>query len=733
MLKPVWRVSVDTGGTFTDCLAIDPEGREHRAKVLSSSALRARVLAVLDPQTLRLDAAVNVPDGFFVGYRFRRLAEAGPGIEITASREEGCELGLAAPLARPPAVGEGCELLSPEEAPVLAARLITRTPAAAALPPLALRLATTRGTNALLEGKGARVALLITHGFGDLLAIGTQQRPDLFALAVAKVPPLAVRTVEVEERLAADGRVLVPLAPAAVEALGRELAADGIEAVAVAFLHSYRNPVHEEAAAAALGRAGHTWISLSSHLSPLVKILPRAETAVVDAYLAPLLHGYLERVQRANAGGSLHVMTSAGGLVAAASFRPKDSLLSGPAGGVVGMARAGRRAGFERLIGFDMGGTSTDVCRFDRDYDYVFAHRVGAAELVAPALAIETVAAGGGSICRHEDGQLKVGPESAGAAPGPACYGAGGPLTITDVNLLLGRLVPSYFGIPLDRRAAELALAELAAEVPGVTAEELLDGLLAIADERMADAIRSVSVARGYDPSGYALVAFGGAGGQHAAAVAELLGITTVIVPPDAGLLSAVGLGAAVIERFRERPVLAPLTAVLGQLRSWFGELAAAAVAAVVAEGVSGDEVVVRRRLVALRLLGQEATVALEWDPELDLTAAFARAYAELYGYPPPARAIEVESLRVVASSRDEVIEREPEAIASGAAATGHHRAWLGGFWREVPTFDRRALAPGATLVGPALVLERHATTLLPPGWRGRVAGSGALVLLRPT
>ncbi len=357
-------------------------------------------------------------------------------------------LELDAPLDEGPLEGAAFELRSPEEAPVLAARLVTGTPLGAPLPPMALRLATTRGTNALLERKGAATALFITRGFGDLLRIGTQQRPDLFALAIEKPEPLYREVVEVPERLAADGSVLLPLDAEAVREAGRRLRAAGIETAAVALMHSFRNPAHEEELGEILRGCGFRYVSLSSQLAPLIKLLPRAETAVVDAYLAPILDRYLSGVAGALAEGSLHVMTSAGGLVRAGSFQAKDALLSGPAGGVVGAALSGRRSGLDRVIAFDMGGTSTDVARYDGDFEYLFEHRVGDAHLVAPALAIESVAAGGGSICSYDGIQLRVGPESAGAWPGPACYGAGGPLTLTDVNLLLGRLDPGRFEIP---------------------------------------------------------------------------------------------------------------------------------------------------------------------------------------------------------------------------------------------------------------------------------------------
>jgi 5-oxoprolinase (ATP-hydrolysing) len=770
-----WRVWVDTGGTFTDGVAVDGDGRVRRAKVLSSSALRALVGAA--PAGRRVELAglpAGLPEDFFAGWRLVVLGSsgeaAGPGgrgeervevsgaapggrrepvdgIEVAGSSPDG-RVELAEPVAEAGAgLAEGArvELRSGEEAPVVAARLLTRTPASQPLPRLAMRLATTRGTNALLERRGAPVALVVTRGFGDVLAIGDQRRPELFALAVVKPRPLYAAVVEVDERLAADGSVLEALDPEAVEAAGRRLVADGIDAAAVAFLHAYADPRHERAAGEALRRAGMRRVALSSELAPLIGLLPRAETAVVDAYLAEVLTGYLDRVAGAlGQGSTLHVMTSAGGLVRRGEFRAKDSLLSGPAGGVVGAARAGRASGFRRVIAFDMGGTSTDVARFDGDYEYVFEHRVGDARLLAPALAIESVAAGGGSVCGFDGAAFTVGPGSAGADPGPACYGAGGPLTLTDVDLLLGRLDPDRFGLPLDPDAAERALERLlaAAAAAGRPAERerALPGLLAIADERMAEAIRRISVRRGFDPAGYVLVAFGGAGAQHACAVAGLLGNRTVLVPRDAGLLSALGLGAAVIERFAHRQVLMPLGACGGgRLAGWLDELGEAARRAVAAEGIAEGEAAVRRRLAELRFAGQESALEVEigagGDVRHDLAAvvgdAFAERYRERYGYLPEGREIELVALRVAASSADATLEpaaEEPRAPAAASSAAGRRRAWFDG-WRETPVYDRDALRTGARLAGPALVFEAHSATVLPPGWSLTVDRVGALRL----
>ena len=744
-----WRVWIDTGGTFTDCVAVEPRGAVRRAKVLSSSALRGRVVET-EGRMVGVDVGWPVPADFFAGCRFHPLAAGNDGVEVERWEEGVLTLAEAVEVE----IGERFEIRSPEEAPVLAARLVTGTAHGRELPPMALRLATTRGTNALLERRGAKVALFVTRGFADLLEIGTQQRPDLFALAVRKPKPLYERVVEVDERLDAEGGTLREPDLEAVSEAGAELVSAGIDGAAVALLHSYRAPEHERRVAAELRRAGIARVAESAELAPLIKILPRAETAVVEAYLAPVLEDYLDGVAAAlpaAEGTSLHVMTSAGGLVRRDGFRAKDSLLSGPAGGVAGAARAGRRAGLTKLLGFDMGGTSTDVSRYDGDFEYVFEHRVGDAHLVAPALGLETVAAGGGSICAFEGGRLKVGPESAGARPGPACYGAGGPLTLTDVNLLLGLLDPERFGIPVDPEAAEAAFERVrraladageATERDTLSDELLLEGFRAIADERMAEAIRSISVRRGYDPAEYTLVAFGGAGGQHACAVAARLGVETVLVPADAGLLSALGLGHAVVERFAQRQVLTPLgelgTDGLGELLAELGEEAVAAVRREGTESEAGDEgaaVEVRRRILHLRFAGQESTLAVDLERDGEVTAdtvraAFADAYRERFGYLPDDRELEVESARVVASTRP-AAEARPEQPPQpfDAEPAAHRRARFAGATHDAAAFERPALAPGARFAGPALVYEAHGATVVEPGWSGRVDGSGALIL----
>jgi 5-oxoprolinase (ATP-hydrolysing) len=743
-VPPLWQLWIDTGGTFTDCVATSPDGAVQCIKVLSSGAVRATVVSE-QANGLRLKTPFDLPERFFEGYDLAPLSGGAPArvkewlADGSCRLEEGSGSRKANRFERDNVV----ELVSPENAPILAARIATATALGEALPACDLRLATTRGTNALLERAGSRTALFVTEGFADLLLIGDQARPDIFALNIERPAPLYERAVEVGGRLDAEGRELVPLDEEGLAAAARSLALEGFRAAAVALMHSYRNPAHERLAAGILRAAGFETVSCSAELAPLIKIVPRAHTAVVDAYLGRAVGGYLETTGAALSGVSPEekgrvaprVMTSAGGLASFSSYRPKDSLLSGPAGGVVGAAAAGRASGVERVIGFDMGGTSTDVSRYDGDFEYNFEFRVGDATVVAPALAIETVAAGGGSICGVDHGQLKVGPESAGARPGPACYGAGGPLTITDVNLLLGRIDPAAFGLPIDVAAAERRSAEVLAGLSGEE-EELLGGFLQVANERMADAIRRISISRGYDPADYALVSFGGAGGQHACAIATELGMRTVIVPRDTSLLSAVGLGQAVLERFAHRQVLEPLNAAtVGPLVE---ELEREALAQLVGErGANLEGAAVRRRIVRLRLQGQET--ALEVEPASvaearsarAVSALFADRYRAIYGYPPPAHPIEVESIRVLASTTP-AAARPTRGPSRGFSEPAPRtcRAWLAG-WRQVDLLLRDRLSSGFERPGPCLVQERHSIAVVEPGWRLHVDDADALVLSR--
>jgi len=682
---PPWEISVDTGGTFTDCLARDPEGAFTRVKILSSGCLRARVVACPAPGALRLSEDWHTPPGFFRGFR------TGRGANVTGWNPESRVLETDGDSA---AAGDLIELSSGEEAPVLGARLLTGTCPGAEFPPLVFRLATTRATNTLLEGKAAPTALFITAGFGDLLHIGDQRRPDLFALRHAKPAPLFQKTVEVAERLDADGNVLVPLDLASVAVQARALVASGITCAAVALAHSYRNPAHEIALAAALVEAGFEHVSGSAALAPVIRLLPRAQTAVIDACLSPVLGRFVKAVAQPLGNRPLLLMNSAGGLESAGDFRPKDSLLSGPAGGATGAAAIAHAAGLSRVIAFDMGGTSTDVCRIDGALPFQFEHRVGAAVLLAPSVQIETVAAGGGSICALKPGGLAVGPESAGADPGPACYGRGGPLTLTDVNLLLGRLDPEKTGIPLDTEASRARLAELRRAMADQGLDPpperaLLEGLLEIGIERMADAIRRISLREGFEPGVFTLVAFGGAGPQHACAVAEKLGIGRILVPRDAGLLSAFGLQCARIEKIAERQILAPLDPDCH--RQTLADL----------ESTHPQPVV--RRIAEIRLTGQDSPLAFDFVDPAELPGMFRDRHSLLFGYAPPSgRALELVSLRVVSA--------EPG---------------------EAPPAECFADIPALT--GPHLLQDAFCTLVLAAGWQARAGDRGSHLLERVT
>lgn len=732
--REVWQVWVDTGGTFTDCVAIDPNGRTHRVKVLSSGVLRATVRDLAGSRELLLKERWSLPDDFFAGFVLRSLGDESRTVSITGfvANESRLTIDGGVEWIRP---GEPVALVSDEEAPILAARLATKTPRSMALPPIRMRLATTRATNALLERAGAPVALFVTRGFRDLLAIGDQTRPDLFALDIKKPLPLYERVVEVGERLDCRGRVLIPIDAERFHRDAEAIFAAGFRSGVVAFLHSYTNPTHERAAADLLRTIGFDHVSCSSQLAPLIRILPRAETAVVNAYIGPLIEAHFGRVRTAISDNNLHIMTSAGGLSRSDAIRAKDCLLSGPAGGVVGAVAAAKACGIDKIIGFDMGGTSTDVCRYEGEFEYRFEHQVRDARILAPALAIETVAAGGGSICVFRHGRLEVGPQSAGADPGPACYGMGGPLTLTDVNLLLGRLDPDRFQIPLHRGSAEEAFTSMHREMAGDMDNppdrlDILQGFLALADERMADAIRRVSFRRGFDVREYAIVSFGGAGGQHACRVAERLGITTILMPRDASLLSATGLGHAFVERFSERQVLKVLEDFEPEFNEVVTSLRESAVDAMARDGLSQDDTVSHRVIVSARLLGQSASLDFDVHSATDIPPLFRRHYIAMYGHEPAEQPIEIESLRVIASTAHREFDAPSEPPTWHAVTpTGRHSCYVGGGEHSVATFERNALSAGAMIDGPAVVFDESSTYIVEPGWHGRVEASGALRL----
>lgn len=729
----MYQIWIDTGGTFTDGLALDPTGTTRRAKVLSSSRLRGQLV----------DGKLVAPwltAPIFDGYQLR-VVDTNEVYTIESLRVDGTVVCNADRMSECRTTTlQTVELFTGEEAPVLAARLLTQTPVNQPFPPLTMRLGTTKGTNALLERKGGRVALLVTKGFRDVLKIGTQQRPNLFQLAIPPADVLYESVVEVPERVAADGQVLTPLLDQVVFDLIEQLRRNKPDAVAISLLNAYRNPAHERQLHQALSAAGFTYITLSSDVSTTPQYVSRTQTAVVDAYLTPVMRSYLDNVQCQLGGGQqVRIMTSSGGLVRADLFQPKDSLLSGPAGGVIGAAVVSNNLGLsdnttsggQKLSGtltLDMGGTSTDVARIQGNLDYRFSTTIGSFDLQLPSLAIETVAAGGGSICWFDGTQLRVGPQSAGANPGPACYGVSVPgeaplLTITDVNLLLGKLDSKQFGIPVFPAKAQEALEAIAGQIDatGTPASfiDILRGFEYIANETMTGAIRKISVARGFDPKDYSLLVFGGAGGLHGCAIARLLGMERLILPFDGGLLSAYGIGQAQIERIATQSVLKPLADIETDLFNIRQHLINSATQALQQDIGLETTIQVKSVSVFMRLAGQEATVDVPFSKQL--ATDFEQKYQHLYGHFPTSasgqpRPIEVESIRALVST-------VADTLATNGSPVSHRHAVPNGssvrFAGEAyPTYDWTTLQEGDTFRGPALLLNTTSSAFIEPGWR---------------
>lgn len=603
----------------------------------------------------------------------------------------------------------------------------------AAIPACDLRLGTTLATNALLERRGCRTALLITRGFGDLLEIGTQARPDLFALDIRTPPALPERVLEIDARLDRDGRVLArPDARALARQLS-ELTATGIRSVAVAVIHSYQNPELELEVGALAETAGFSHVSLSHQVSPELGLLARTETTVLDAYLTPLLRGHFAALTSELPGSHLEAMQSSGGLVAAELLTGPRAILSGPAGGLVAVGAIAQRAGVPSAIGFDMGGTSTDVSRWAGALPKVYETELGGMRVRAPMMDIHTIAAGGGSVCRVDGHRLTVGPDSAGARPGPLVYG--GPnaqeLTLTDVNVVLGRLPGDRFPLPLARERAEARLAELAAELAGGGAPldplDLAEGFVEVADSAMAEAIRRVSIARGHDVRGDALVAFGGAAGQHACSVARRLGVQRLLFHPLAGVQSALGIGLAErtchLEHDAGRVELDARS--LASLAPLFAQLETRSVDVLCRSGASAAEITVRR-LVELRYRGSDARVTLELFDATALANEFHRAHAHAFGHSRPAHPIEIVNARVEARAPGPGFEVPRAPIPPPSAGARTVRTYFGGRWLEgVPCTARESFAPGTRAAGPRLVLEQTGTLFIPPGFELTVLPDG--------
>ncbi|TRO90683.1 5-oxoprolinase [Glycocaulis profundi] len=630
-----------------------------------------------------------------------------------------------------------------EDAASEGVRRILSLPPGAAIPDGALsavKMGTTVATNALLETRGAKTLFLVGEGLEDILLIGDQTRPDIFALDIRRPAPLPHRIAAVTGRLDADGAEIAPLDEDAARAALDEAKRGGCESVAIALLHSYANNAHEKRLEELAREAGFAHVTCSSDASPLIKIVPRASTAVIDAYLTPVLRRYVDRVDAGLDGAPLYFMQSSGGLADARHFHARDAVLSGPAGGVVGMAMTARTAGFSRAIGFDMGGTSTDVSRFDGDhYERTSQASLDGRILRAPMLAVHTVAAGGGSILRFDGERARVGPESAGADPGPACYGRGGPAAVTDANVVLGRIQPDWFprvfgpnsDAPLDAEASREALAELANEMGADGVEAAAEGFLAIAVEAMAGAIKQITTAQGVDPRDYALNAFGGAGGQHACKVAEALGMRTALIHPHAGLLSAYGIGLAPLRDTREAALDAPLDAAgLDAAKSALARLAETARGALERQG--GREIAIREEL-RVQVKGSDTALPVALAGEAEIRAAFAKAHRRLFGFEAEDAALVIESVAVEAEAPASAAPPDPDlpAQTGDPAPEGRARLHHRGAWTEVDVFSLAALGAGARVTGPALIMDANQTIVVDPGWSAERQAGGMLVLAR--
>lgn len=671
--KNKWQFWVDRGGTFTDVVARTPTGTLKTHKLLSEN-----------PE-IYPDAAVH-------------------GIKLL--------LGL-----------EGNDVISSGQI-------------------AAVKMGTTVATNALLERKGERTLLLITKGFGDLLRIGYQNRPHLFDLEI-KLPELLYSDViEVEERVAADGEVVTPLKLQHARDALSQAYEQGYRSVAIALMHGYRYTEHEVKLGEVARQSGFTQISLSHEASPLIKLVSRGDTAVVDAYLSPILRRYVDQVAtalNASDGGcdSLMFMQSNGGLTNARLFQGKDAILSGPAGGVVGMVRTAAEQGFDKLIGFDMGGTSTDVCHYAGEFERSFETEVAGVRMRAPMMSIHTVAAGGGSILSFSDGRMQVGPESAGANPGPAAYRRGGPLTVTDCNVLLGKLqpcqFPSVFGPnadqPLDAEIVREKFDTLAGEIGGGrTVEEIAEGFLRIAVENMANAIKKISVQRGYDVTKYTMNCFGGAGGQHACLVADALGMESVFIHPFAGVLSAFGMGLADIRAIHEHQFAQPLEAI-DDAENAIASLTQRVKTEVIGQGVSpGDVSIVKT--AHIRTDGAHQTLEVPFGTAADMKASFEAAHQQRFGFVPNYAGLIIDLLTAEAiGSTGETVtlpDTEVEKTEAQSVKMFSHGAWL-----DVPLIDRAAMVFGDKIEGPAILTEPTGTNILEHGWQAECTRGGNLILRR--
>ncbi|HEY1413847.1 MAG TPA: hydantoinase/oxoprolinase family protein, partial [Rhodopila sp.] len=669
----MWQFWIDRGGTFTDIVARDPDGRLSTHKLLSENPERYK------------DAAIA-------------------GIKSI--------LGVALDAAIPAGLIE------------------------------AVKMGTTVATNALLERKGDRTLLVVNRGFADALRIGNQARPRLFDLAITLPTMLYERVEEIGGRVGVDGAEIEVLDEAGAREVLAKARGGGIDACAIVLMHAWKYPEHERRLAALAREVGFTQVSASHAVSPLLRLVPRGDTTVVDAYLSPILRRYVDQVAAELTGTRLYFMQSNGGLTEAHGFQGKDAILSGPAGGIVGAARTAGMAGLDRIIGFDMGGTSTDVALYAGAFERAFETAVAGVRMRAPMMAINTVAAGGGSILHFDGARMRVGPDSAGANPGPACYRRGGPLTVTDANVCVGKIQPAHFppifgphaDQPLDAGVVAAKFAELAAEIGGDrTPQQVAEGFLQIAVANMANAIKQVSVQKGHDVSRFALQCFGGAGGQHACLVADALGMETVFIHPYAGVLSAYGMGLADQTTMKEQAVEIPLGAdMMPRLEALADRLAADAVAGLVAQGAVEEDVTTAKSL-HLRYAGTEAALIVPLEALDTVVSAFTDAHRARFGFATPERPVVVEAVAAEATLPGSVAaEAGLEARERGAPEViDRVRIFTGGAEVEAPVLERTSLLAGDRIAGPALVREANATTVIEPGWTAEVTALDHMILRR--
>ena len=666
-----WQFWIDRGGTFTDVVGRRPDGTLVTHKLLSEN-----------PEQYQ-DAAVA---------GIRHLLALAPGQAITPDRVECVKMG------------------------------------------------TTVATNALLERKGERTLLVTTQGFRDALRIAYQNRPRLFDRHIVLPELLYSEVIEARERVGAHGDVVQDLDRQHLSEALRAAHGRGLRSVAIVFMHGYRYTAHEALARDLAREAGFTQVSTSHETSPMMKLVSRGDTTVVDAYLSPILRRYVEQVAGEMPGVKVFFMQSSGGLTDAHAFQGKDAILSGPARGIVGMARTAQLGGHDRVIGFDMGGTSTDVSHFAGEFEREFETQVAGVRMRAPMMSIHTVAAGGGSILEFDGARFRVGPQSAGANPGPASYRRGGPLAVTDANVMVGKIQPKYFprvfgpkaDEPLSQDAAVGKFNELAQRT-GRSAEEVAEGFIAIAVQQMANAIKKISVARGYDVTRYTLQCFGGAGGQHACLVADALGMTRVFIHPLAGVLSAYGMGLADQNVIREQAVetlLAPEE--LPEVSRQLDALAAAAQAELERQQVSGNTVQVRRR-VHVRYQGSDSALVVPFGTQEEIVAGFEAAYRQRFSFLMPGKPMIVEAVSVEAIVAGDA-PGEPTLAEHPAREVPRRetvRMYSGGQWHDAALCVREDLRPGDVIAGPAIIAEKNATTVVEPGWRARITALDHIVLDR--